>query len=231
MEEAPFLPYRPDGHKRTREDRHPLGKRERAIFKPVAAGHYLKETPRVTTPPWKLEAWGTAHVSLEIMTALPDSTVMPPAETMTRAGPLIVTNRFRRWWQTCSSLFASISSLVRSLMTSAVSSRLGVPRTKATTRPLTAATWATSGAASCAADGEKPKTPAKPMVETRTAALVTFAEIMAFPFGFSPKGCRQTPEKALAGPPERQLWRNLALRRSAGCDRHHKNRRSATTSS
>src|SRR5262249_25159432 len=164
-----------------------------------------------------------AHVSLEIVTALPDSTVIPPTETVTRAGPLIVTNRFRRWWQTCSSLFASTSSLVRSLMTSAVSSRVGVPRTKATTRPLTAATWATSGAPSCAADSETLKTPAKPMVETRTAALVTFAEIMAFPFSFSPKGCRQIPEKAIAGPPERQFWRKLALRRPTECERHHTN--------
>jgi hypothetical protein len=43
------------------------------------------------------------------------------------------------------------------------------------------------------------------MIETRTAALVRFAEIMAFPFGFSPIGCRHIPEKAIAGPPERQF--------------------------
>src|SRR5262245_3502773 len=59
-------------------------------------GHCLGDAPRVTTPPWKLEAWGTTHVSSEIVTALPDSTVIPPTETVTRAGPLIVTNRFRR---------------------------------------------------------------------------------------------------------------------------------------
>lgn len=56
---------------------------------------YLKETPRVTNPPWKLEAWGMAHVSLETTAALPDSTVTPPDENVTRVGPLSVTNRCR----------------------------------------------------------------------------------------------------------------------------------------
>src|SRR5262245_8785188 len=96
-------------------------------------------------------------------------------------------------------------------MTSAASSRLGVSRNEATTRPLTAATWATLAGASCAADGETPKTPAKPMIETRTAALVTFAEIMAFPSHFrGPRGYRHTQEKAIAGPPERQFSSTLA---------------------
>ena len=54
---------------------------------------YLKETPRVTNPPWKLEAWGMAHVSLETTAALPDSTVTLPDENVTRVGPLSVTNR------------------------------------------------------------------------------------------------------------------------------------------
>src|SRR5262245_1443504 len=108
-------------------------------------------------------------------------------------------------------------------MASAASSRLGVPRNEATTRPLTAATWATSAGASCAADSETPKIPAKPMIETRTAALVTFAEIMAFPFPFSrAEGCRHTAAKAIAGPAERQFWVNLAPGRWAGCDRDHK---------
>src|SRR5262249_61268698 len=48
--------------------------------------HYLREAPRVTQPPWKLEAWGMAHVSLETTAAVPDSTVTLPDETVTRAG-------------------------------------------------------------------------------------------------------------------------------------------------
>src|SRR5262245_35995576 len=107
-------------------------------------------------------------------------------------------------------------------MTSAVSSRLGVPRANATTRPLTDATYATS--ASCAADGEKPKTPPKPMAAKTTAALLTFTEIIGLPLQIlRPKGCWHRPEKAIAGPPERQFCRKLAPRRSAGCDGHHKN--------
>jgi hypothetical protein len=166
----------------------------------VCHGHCLNDVPRVTTPPWKLEAWGTTHVSFEIMTALPDSTVMPPAEMVTRAGPLIVTNRRRRWWQTCSSLCAIKSSLARSPMASAVSNRLGVPRTKATGQT----------------DGRN---------EDRSPGVCSNHGL---PLRSSPKGCRHIPEKAFAGPPERQFWSNLALRRPAECDAHHTKHQSAT---
>jgi hypothetical protein len=66
------------------------------LFSSIGGGRsYLKETPRVTKPPWKLEAWGMAHVSLETTAAVPDSTVTLPDETVTRAGPVILTNRCR----------------------------------------------------------------------------------------------------------------------------------------
>src|SRR5262245_25798083 len=58
--------------------------------------HCLTDTPRVTTPPWNSETWGATHVSLDTTAALPDSTVMPPAETVARVGPLTVRNRCKR---------------------------------------------------------------------------------------------------------------------------------------
>src|SRR5919201_4547569 len=70
-------------------------------------------------------------------------------------------------------------------MTSAASSSLGVPPTDATTRPFTDATYATSAANSCAAEGEKPKTPLNAMADKRTTALVTFAEIIGLPLRYA----------------------------------------------
>jgi len=75
------------------------------------------------------------------------------------------------------------------------------------------------------ADGEKPKTPPKPMAENTTAALVTFAEIIGLPLQLF-EGRRAAGidrREAIAGPPERQFCHRLAPRRSAGCDGHHKN--------
>jgi len=97
-------------------------------------------------------------------------------------------------------------------MTSAVPSRLGV-RTKATTRPLTVATYPMSVAASsCAAHGEKPKTPPKPMAETTTAALVTFAEIIGLPLQIfeDQRAAGINPKKALAGPPNDNFGKKFA---------------------
>jgi hypothetical protein len=47
-------------------------------------------------PPWNLDVWAAAQLSSEMSTAGPASTVMPSAETVTLAGPLIVKNRRMR---------------------------------------------------------------------------------------------------------------------------------------
>ena len=57
--------------------------------------HFFKLPPRVTKPPWNFEASAKPQVSYETTAALPASTVMPSAETVTRAGPFTVRNRCR----------------------------------------------------------------------------------------------------------------------------------------
>jgi len=55
--------------------------------------HFFKLLPRARKPPLNFEASAKPQVSCETTANLPASTVMPSAETVTRAGPFTVRNR------------------------------------------------------------------------------------------------------------------------------------------
>src|SRR5262245_39373493 len=108
-------------------------------------------------------------------------------------------------------------------MTSSPFTSTGFSRPAATTRPLTASTYATSLIVCCAIDGAAPR-PAVKTVARTTVALITLAGIIGQTPGSRSRGtvgCRRRLLRQLPDHPIRQLSGNLSRTRVLACDGHH----------